>query len=101
MDEQLGREREESSLSWECEFRVPENLQEQAEGRSGGQGSQWTVLMLFDDFKPTYRGREFKDAKPLDVSGIRRMSLMMRRYVFAGSANNYHCLSWFWSRPMH
>jgi len=32
-------------------------------------------------FKPTYRGKEKKDAAPLDPSNIKRISIMMRRYI--------------------
>ncbi|KAF2157702.1 CIA30-domain-containing protein [Myriangium duriaei CBS 260.36] len=39
-----------------------------------------TVQIPWASFQPTYRGREQKDAKPLDKSRIKRLSLMMRSF---------------------
>lgn len=57
--------REQSTLSWEYDFRTK------------NEGEK--VLVRWEDLKPTYRGREKKDAKPLDLKNIKRFSLMMRR----------------------
>ena len=38
------------------------------------------VFIPWDKFKPTYRGKEKKDAQPLNLKTIKRMSIMMRRY---------------------
>jgi hypothetical protein len=68
-DEVPGRRpdgREESSVSWEYEFEIP-------------QGSAGEVTMPLAEFRPTYRGREKKDAAPLDLRHVRRLSFMMRR----------------------
>ena len=59
-----GRER--SALSWELAF-------------SGPRDDHGRVILLFSDFKPTYRGRPAPDAEPLDLANIRRISFMMRR----------------------
>lgn len=59
--------REQSTVSWEYDF----------EAHNGKK-----VIVLWDEFKPTYRGREKKDAKPLDLKHVKRFSLMMRRYTF-------------------
>jgi hypothetical protein len=71
-DEIPGRRpdgREEAVVSWEAEFTPPE-------GRMQG-----VVCLPWAQFKPFYRGREVKDAQPLKTEGIRRLGLMMRRYV--------------------
>lgn len=58
--------REQSTVSWEYDF------------KSDSDGGK--VYIHWDDFKPTYRGREKKDTKPLDLQHIKRISFMMRRY---------------------
>ena len=68
-DELLPRSpngREQSTTSWEYDF----------EGTPDGG----KVFVRWDDLKATYRGREKKDAPPLDRTGIKRFSLLMRRY---------------------
>jgi hypothetical protein len=57
--------REQSTVSWEYDFKV------------GSEGARVPVHWV--DFKATYRGREKKDAKPLDLRSVKRISLMMRR----------------------
>jgi hypothetical protein len=59
--------REQSTVSWEYDFKGDQN------------GAK--VFVHWNDFKATYRGREKKDAKPLDLKHVKRISLMMRRYV--------------------
>ncbi|PMD48273.1 NADH:ubiquinone oxidoreductase complex I intermediate-associated protein 30 [Hyaloscypha variabilis F] len=58
--------REQSTVSWEYDF----------EGYDDGG----KVFVHWDEFKATYRGREKKDAKPLDLKHVRRISLMMRSF---------------------
>ncbi|KAE8453692.1 hypothetical protein EG329_009203 [Mollisiaceae sp. DMI_Dod_QoI] len=58
--------REQSTVSWEYDFKANQ------EGEK--------VYIQWEDMKPTYRGREKKDAKPLDLKNIKRMSLMMRSF---------------------
>ncbi|KAL4805770.1 complex I intermediate-associated protein 30-domain-containing protein [Aspergillus unguis] len=55
--------REQSTVSWEFDF-TPRGK----------------VSVKWDDLKPTYRGKEVKDAKPLDLENVKRMSLMMRSF---------------------
>jgi Complex I intermediate-associated protein 30 (CIA30) len=57
--------REQSTVSWEYNF------------NGDKEGSK--VFVKWDNFAPTYRGREQKDAKPLDLKNVKRISLMMRR----------------------
>lgn len=59
--------REQSTVSWEYDFKVD----------SGGG----KVFIHWDEFQPTYRGREKKDATPLDLKHVKRISFMMRRYL--------------------
>jgi hypothetical protein len=61
--------REQSTVSWEYDFK--------AEGAQSGNGK---VFVAWKDLKPTYRGKEKKDAEPLDLKNIKRVSIMMRRY---------------------
>jgi len=60
--------REQSTVSWEYDFKV--------------EGTGGFVSVTWDEFKPTYRGREKKDVEPIDLKNIKRISLMMRRYNF-------------------
>lgn len=63
--------RETSSISWEAAF---------AAEKLGEIKLPWNV------FKATYRGRHKPDAKPLDRGNIKRLGLMMRRYVSKSNA---------------
>ena len=58
--------REQSGVSWEAEFMVD------------GSGPA-DVKLPWSVFKPTYRGRPKEDTKPLRLSNIKRVGLMMRR----------------------
>lgn len=60
-----GDGRERSGVSWEAEFVV------------GEEGCD--VFLPWAEFKATYRGRDKKDADPLDLGSIKRVGLMMRR----------------------
>lgn len=78
-DEMPGRRddgRERSTVSWEAAFQPSTAPAETADRR--------VVLLRWDDFVPTYRGREKRDARPLDPSAIKRIGLMMRRCVGNG-----------------
>jgi Complex I intermediate-associated protein 30 (CIA30) len=57
--------REQSSVSWEADFRPAK------EGEM--------VLLGWRDFKATYRGREVEDVEPLRRGDVKRVSVMMRR----------------------
>lgn len=73
--------REQSTVSWEYDFVSPK------------EGDEDQVLYVpWDDFKPTYRGKPKPDAPILDLANVRRISLMMRRYV-ASTIPSY-----FWAR---
>ena len=65
--------REGSGVSWEAEFCAAGG------GGSGDDGPPEEVRLAWGDFVPTYRGRKVDGAKPLDLSGIKRIGLMMRR----------------------
>lgn len=58
--------REQSTISWEYDFKAYKDGEK--------------LYVLWDDFKATYRGRDKKDANPLDLKHIKRISIMMRRY---------------------
>ncbi|KAH7040273.1 complex I intermediate-associated protein 30 [Microdochium trichocladiopsis] len=57
--------REQSTISWEYDF----------------VGEQSELRISWADFKPTYRGKAKPDADPLDLTGIKLLSIMMRRQV--------------------
>jgi len=79
--------REQSTVNWEYDFRV------EGDGRDGdggvGKGGEVgervegakRVWIPWAELKATYRGKEKKDAAPIDLKNVRRFSLMMRRYV--------------------
>lgn len=67
-----GDGREQSTISWEFDFVV--------DIAGVAQNAGQKVYVAFEDLKPTYRGREKDDAKPLDLKNIRRFSLMMRSF---------------------
>ncbi|PYH90694.1 CIA30-domain-containing protein [Aspergillus ellipticus CBS 707.79] len=59
-----GRER--SGLVWEYDFVA----------QKGGE----VLRVRWEDFAPTFRGREAKGAKPLDLGGVRRVGIMVRSF---------------------
>jgi Complex I intermediate-associated protein 30 (CIA30) len=82
-DPDSGRNREESTILYEANFRPSEDVS------SAGE----RIVLPFAKFKPVYRGRDKPDAPPLDLSNIRRMSLMTRRWESSSvSANILHCI---------
>lgn len=60
--------REQSTTSYEYDFVVESS----AESTS--------IRIPWSSFNPTYRGREQKDANPLDTTRVRRISIMMRSF---------------------
>ncbi|KAF2085139.1 NADH:ubiquinone oxidoreductase complex I intermediate-associated protein 30, partial [Saccharata proteae CBS 121410] len=64
--------REQATLSYEYDFRVPKV------GSEVQKTSQ--VFIPWKELKATYRGREKKDAPTPDLKNIKRMSLMMRSF---------------------
>ena len=69
-DPETGREQ--STISYEYDFQV---TMEKAKGNSA------SVFIAWKNLKATYRGKEMKDAPPLNYAKIKRMSLMMRRWA--------------------
>jgi len=64
--------REQSTISWEYDFSIsPED-----------RASNHDLLLFipWDGLKPTYRGKEKKDAPSLDHKNIKRFSIMMRSF---------------------
>ncbi|KAI1498773.1 CIA30 family protein [Biscogniauxia marginata] len=56
--------REQSTLSWEYDFT--------------SQAAEFDIA--FEDLKPTYRGSPQPDAEPLDLTDVKRISIMMRSF---------------------
>ncbi|OQD71325.1 hypothetical protein PENPOL_c001G06087 [Penicillium polonicum] len=61
--------REQSALVWEYDFCASETGHE--------------VRLSWKDLKPTYRGKPVEDARPLDLSHIRRFRIMIRSFFGA------------------
>lgn len=66
-----GNGREQATTSYEYDFNLSEN--------SALAESSFT-LVKWDQFTPTYRGKEKKDAPKLDKKNIKRFSIMMRSF---------------------
>jgi hypothetical protein len=62
--------REQSTISYEYDFRVPQ----------GSQGAdEYAIFIPWEALTATYRGKEKHDAPTLDIKNIKRFSLLMRR----------------------
>ncbi|CAI7574514.1 unnamed protein product [Penicillium pancosmium] len=57
--------REQSSVSWEFDFRVER---------------QKTIFVKWEDFRPTYRGKDKVDAEPLNLKNVKRFGIMVRSF---------------------
>lgn len=78
--EQDGREK--TGFSWEAEFRANDELkktQGEKYAEAEEKGAQ-EVYLPWEDFKPTFRGRESKGEEKLDRSNITTVGIMMRSY---------------------
>ncbi|KAH7114432.1 CIA30 family protein [Dendryphion nanum] len=67
-----GNGREQATTSYEYDFDLSE------EGKVLSESS--FVFVKWDQFKPTYRGKEKKDASKLDKKNVKRLSIMMRSF---------------------
>lgn len=86
-DEVLPRRpdgRDQSTVSWEYDFVVGAG-EDAAAGASPGSSTAGSarVVIPFQDFQPTYRGKSKPDADPLDLKNVKRISFMMRRSVLS------------------
>ena len=79
--------REKAGISWEVEFRSGQKKEAEKEGAAGNETSKnektvsTMIWVPWEDFKATYRGKEKKDAGNLKTGEVRRVGIMMRRYV--------------------
>lgn len=81
-DEVLPRRpdgRDQSTVSWEYDFVVGDGKGGTAAGGGSTAGSTRLVIP-FEEFKPTYRGKPKPDAEPLDLKNVKRVSFMMRSF---------------------
>nr|POE54916.1 uncharacterized protein c9e9.15 [Quercus suber] len=76
--------REQAVISWEVDFELPPQTEP-------GDAKDKFVFVPWKAFNPTYRGKPKKDAKPLDLKSIKRVSIMMRS--FFGSQDGDFSLS--------
>jgi len=76
--------RETSGVSWECGFDVGAGeFIEVRGGENEKKKKKKNVVLPFDGFKPTYRGKPVEgEIEPLDWGCVRRVGIMMRRLVF-------------------
>ncbi|KAH7312235.1 complex I intermediate-associated protein 30-domain-containing protein [Stachybotrys elegans] len=65
--------REKAAVSWEADFTA-----KHADGDMTGAPVQ--IFLPWSAFKPTYRGRDKGNVKPLDLTSIKRVGLMMRSF---------------------
>ncbi|KZF26423.1 CIA30-domain-containing protein [Xylona heveae TC161] len=65
--------REQATISYEYDF-VP------SQNQSHQTGSPTTIYIPWNKLKPTYRGKEKKDAEPINLKNIKRFSIMMRSF---------------------
>ena len=74
--------REKTGFSWEAEFRANDELKKAHGGNyaeTEEKGAQ-EVYLPWEDFKPTFRGRESKGEEKLDRRNITLVGIMMRSY---------------------
>lgn len=79
-DEVLPRRpdgRDQSTVSWEYDFVV--GAGKGGTAVTGSTAGSTRVVIPFEEFKPTYRGKPKPDAEPLDLKNVKRISFMMRR----------------------
>lgn len=63
---------EQATVSWEHDFRLPAR-----DATAAGDYDQ--VVVMFEDLVPTFRGRVQNDTEPLNLTGIKRFNIMIRR----------------------
>jgi Complex I intermediate-associated protein 30 (CIA30) len=59
-----------SGVSWEAVFSI---------GEEGEEREVEKLYFPWEVFRPTYRGRELLDVKPLRKGNVKQISLLMRR----------------------
>jgi hypothetical protein len=64
--------REQSTISYEYDFEVP--------AADAVAGSKTEILIPWDKFKATYRGKPLKDAPDINLRTVRRFSIMCRSF---------------------
>lgn len=85
-EETLGKRedgREKAGISWEVEFKAGQR-KEEGDGNETSKkekSASTKVWVPWEDFKATYRGKEKEDAGKLKTGKVRRVGIMMRRYV--------------------
>ncbi|KAF2495960.1 CIA30-domain-containing protein [Lophium mytilinum] len=75
--------REQSTISWEYDFSI--------DPKDSASDHNLLLFIPWDSLKPTFRGKEKKDALPLDRKIIKRFSFMMRS--FFGDQEGHFSLS--------
>lgn len=68
--------REQATTSWEYDLSTSEYQPE-----AFAELSEVKLFVPWDRFKPTYRGKPINNTKDLDLHNIKRISIMIRRFV--------------------
>lgn len=76
--------REQATIVYEYDFRVEaltrtKPMTSKDDDDDKDHCATRTIFMPWSSFKATYRGREKKDAPPLNIKEIKRMSILIRR----------------------
>ncbi|KAK4637882.1 uncharacterized protein CLAFUR5_00677 [Fulvia fulva] len=83
-DELLPRDpdtgREQSTVSYECDFEIPPQDEP-------GHATDRKIFIPWTSFNATYRGRLKKDAKPINLKKVKRLSIMMRSFFGSQSGD--------------
>lgn len=67
--------REQSTISWQSDFSQPEFRRD-----SESESSTAVIFIPWNHFKPTYRGRPEMNTQGMDLGGIKRISVMIKRF---------------------
>lgn len=76
----LADGREQATVSWEHDFQIPATVGPANDTSTSAAPAVYEqVVVRFEDLVPTYRGRIQNDTAPLNLTGIKRVNLMIRR----------------------
>ena len=73
--------REKAGVNWEVDITVGDGDEEEKGEKEVGGGEGTKVWVPWEEFTATYRGKEKTDAGELRKGQVRRIGLMMRRWV--------------------
>ncbi|KAJ9606794.1 hypothetical protein H2200_008803 [Cladophialophora chaetospira] len=77
--------REQTTVSWEYNF----SKSKCRPGSDDGSSTAASMFIPWDHFEPTYRGKPSNDSRSLDLSDIKRFSIMTRSF-FGAQQGKFH-----------